>query len=144
MSYQASRGWELDALQQIMSTTALTSHLLEKLNQLYTENEETEEEKQLKFEISELLKRTQEIRRMVTALLNPDTTWSCALKHASEVYQYSTECYLASDEYPFELVNKSYELFTGVISKALGHELEYCGRCFWDEAMAKKISKKED
>lgn len=137
--YQASRGWELDAMHQIMSCMALTSHLMEKLSQLEEEHASTPE----KDQVIQLLTLTSEVRRNVTALLAPDTTYSCALKHALEVYQYSTECFLASDTYPFALVNKSYRLLTGIVSKALGYDLEFCGRCFWDERLATLKAKKE-
>lgn len=138
-NYQASRGWELDAMHQIMSCMALTSHLMEKLSQLEEEHASTPE----KDQVIQLLTLTSEVRRNVTALLAPDTTYSCALKHALEVYQYSTECFLASDTYPFALVNKSYRLLTGIVSKALGYDLEFCGRCFWDERLATLKVKKE-
>lgn len=128
--YKASRGWELDALQQIMSCCALSSHLLEKMCELDDNGDEDG-----KQQVAQLIELASTIRRQATAVIGPDTTYSCALKHACEVYQYATECCLASDEYPFELVAQSYKLLTGVISKALGHDLEFCGRCFWDDRL---------
>ena len=128
--YKASRGWELDALQQIMSCCALSSHLLEKMCELDDNGDEDS-----KQQVAQLIELASTIRRQATAVIGPDTTYSCALKHACEVYQYATECCLASDEYPFDLVAQSYKLLTGVISKALGHGLEFCGRCFWDDRL---------
>lgn len=149
-NYVASRGWELDALHQIMSCCALSSHLLEKLNDLQNDVKQEEDPHWLlnnQFEIRvfivESLDLASTIRRRVTSLLNVDTTYSCALKHAAEIYQYSTECYLASKDYPFELVNESYRLFTSIVAMALGHKLESCGRCFWDERLANNDSESD-
>lgn len=137
-NYKASRGWELDAIHQIMSCCALTSHLLEKLHEYQHNGEEDKMD-----DVIELIQLATGIRRQAVATLKPDTTFSCALKHACEIYQYSLECTLATDSYPYELTYKSYELLVGVVSKALGYELEFCGRCFWDQRMIDNKSKQD-
>ncbi len=134
-----SRGWIFDLVNGIANDLATTNHLHENLYDAYSKVKEGEEGAMDEFnQYKKLLLMALENRRSKMRILKEttddfnDKLW-CPLKHTIESYMEAMEVWQATQTAETLVsLHDSTSLLAGVLSMALGMELESCARCLND------------
>lgn len=146
LNNNSSRGWLFDLVNGIANDLATTNHLHEAYYGAYKDTlDEIEGSAKRLINYKKLLlmsvdNRRDKMRTLIEQADDYDDKMWCPLKHSIESYMEAMEVWQAFEsEDTFKQMVKSTELMAGILSLALGMELETCARCLSDSLKNGKI-----